>query len=309
MLWLLFILLIGTLFGVASCMKIDKSAEWYSEETLADRGLENLPRPDFQYKGYYGMSYRIDGMITENNFDLYAQRILDYMNVKYENFGTVGEAIEPNSNSPKYRYVECERELENYRYETQKENGTIESIHYLFVYFREDPGSTSYSTSWKIEISYYLEEQTNRIQNDEGNVKELYKYNFCVGLRKFGVSIDYVLVDKYLEESYEKQYPNCGKASVLHYYNRNNLRDHFAVMITATNMGYDQALWTENVGDYTFHYPDGNRILVSNDYFNTTFYTLTERYEAGWLDDSELANIEAQHRKFYPELYATEQGS
>lgn len=308
-LWVLFILLIGTLFATASCMKIDEKTKWYSEKSLATTGLENLPKPNFEYKDYDGIEYSIDGRINEDIFHTYAQQLLDYMDGKYERFGTGGEVISnPTSLSGIYRYVECERELENYRYETQKEDGTIESIHYLFVYFWEGHNPTEDTTRWKIEITYWLEEQANRIQDDKGNVEIRYTYNFRIALSRFGDDREYRDVDKSIAESYERQNPDSGKASVLHYYNRNNHNDHFAVMITATNVDYGQAQWTENVGEYTFHYPDGNRILVSNNYYGgTLFYTLTERYEAGWLDDSELKNIERQHREFYPELYEIQQ--
>lgn len=303
-LWVLFILLIGTLFGATSCMKVDNKTKWYNEKALTARGLENLPKPDFEYKSHNGIAYSITGKINEEAFYTYAQQLLDYMNGKHERFGTGGEAISPDSMSPTYRYVACERALENYRYETKKEDGTIESVHYLFVYFWEGHNATEDRTSWKIEITYWLAEQAHRIQDDKGNVKTRYTYNFRIALSQFGINIEYLDVNKSFEESYEKQNPDCGKASVLHYYNRKNYYDHFAVMITATNVSYGQAQWTENVGAYTFHYPDGNRILVCTDYFNSTYYTLTERYEAGWLDDSELENIERQHREFYPELYA-----
>lgn len=300
------ILALGILFSAASCMKIDNKTKWYNEKSLTNKGLEDLPKPDFVYKSHSAMGYSITGMINEDVFYKYAQQLLDYMDGKFERFGTGGEAISPNGMSPTYRYVECERELENYRYEIQKEDGTIESIHYLFVYFGEEHNASENRTSWKIEITYWLTEQALRIQDDKGNFKTQYTYNFRIDLSDFGVNIDYLDVNKSIAENYEKQNPDCGKASVLHYYNRNNESDHFAVMITATNVGYDQALWTENVGAYTFHYPDGNRILVCTDYYNGTFYTLTERYEAGWLDDSELENLETQHRALYSELYAME---
>lgn len=297
------------IFCVASCMKIDKTTKWYSEKALTTTGLENLPKPNFEYKGYDGMEYSIDGKISEDVFYTYAQQLLDYMNDKYDCFGTSGEAItNPSDSSPMYRYVECEKELKNYRFETKKEDGTKESINYLFVYFREEPNSTVYRTSWKIQITYWLAEQAYRIQDDKGTVEELYRYNFRVELRRFGVSTHYVCVDKYLEESYEKQYPGCGRASILHYYNRNSYRDHFAVMITATGVDFGQVGWTENIGDYIFHYQDGNRILFSFDYSGGLLFTLTEAYERGLIYDSELANIERQHREFYPELYEIEQG-
>lgn len=141
------ILALGILFSAASCMKIDNKTKWYNEKSLTNKGLEDLPKPDFVYKSHSAMGYSITGMINEDVFYKYAQQLLDYMDGKFERFGTGGEAISPNGMSPTYRYVECERELENYRYEIQKEDGTIESIHYLFVYFWEEHNASENRTS------------------------------------------------------------------------------------------------------------------------------------------------------------------
>jgi hypothetical protein len=53
--------------------------------------------------------------------------------------------------------------------------------------------------------------------------------------------------------------------------------------------------WSEEVGEYTFNYPDGNRIEVL---YNGELYTLCEAYNNGYITDENLANIYSLHQIF-----------
>ena len=77
-------------------------------------------------------------------------------------------------------------------------------------------------------------------------------------------------------------------------------------MMQADGETYSDAAWTETVGDYVFHYPNGNRILVAalDDNDEYRFYTLTQAYDERLLYSQDLKRIEQTHRELYPELYS-----
>ena len=109
------VLLIGSLFALSGCNILNKRTKWYNDKTLEREGLKGLPKPNFKYKGHHNTSRSIDGDITEEAFNAYAQELLDYMDENIEYFGTEGEYItNPNGWNPSKRFVNCERKLENY---------------------------------------------------------------------------------------------------------------------------------------------------------------------------------------------------
>ena len=57
---------------------------------------------------------------------------------------------------------------------------------------------------------------------------------------------------------------------------------------------YDDALWTEYIGEYAINYCNGHRIEVL---YKGDFYTLTEAYDNGWLTDANIAEIAEMHNK------------
>ncbi len=66
-----------------------------------------------------------------------------------------------------------------------------------------------------------------------------------------------------------------------------------AAMITDDKTMYTEALWSEKIGDYTFRYYDGNRIVV---FCDGEFYTLPEAYENGYLTLSDIYTVWKLHR-------------
>ncbi len=79
------------------------------------------------------------------------------------------------------------------------------------------------------------------------------------------------------------------------YYGKyNNL---FAVLIADSFTEYGQAEWSEIIDGVTFHYADGNKIMIwkeetkETEQMAGTFYTLQEAYDEGWLTKEDLQNI------------------
>ena len=185
--------------SLVGCKDFDKKATWYSEKALSWGNLENLPKPTYQYKGYDSTSREVKGGITENDFQQYAQQLLDYMYGKFEYLGTSGVWLQnPNVYNPDCQFVRCGRNLEEYRKEQKNSENETYAISYLFVYFIDAPaereGGPDYSTEWYVEITYYLTEQTYR-EKDDGEYKDKYTYNFEMQLKKYGVSTFYIYTD------------------------------------------------------------------------------------------------------------------
>lgn len=107
-----------------------------------------------------------------------------------------------------------------------------------------------------------------------------------------------------LIETHEKRFPECGKASVINYYGKFDSGAIVALM-TASNMNYDLAIWSEWAADCVFVYPDSNRITVL---YDDAFYVLPEAYENGYLTKSDIAEIVTMHREIRPYLYGDEFG-
>ncbi len=184
--------------SLVGCKVLDKKTKWYSEKTLSWGCLENLPKPTFQYKGYDSTLRYIRGNIIENDFQQYAQQLLDYMYDKFEYLGTSGEWLQEKGWNPDCQFVRCGRNLEEYRKEHKNTENETYAISYLFVYFLDEPaeqeGSPDYSTVWYVEITYYLTERTYK-EKDDGEYKDKYTYNFEIQLKKYGASTNYIYTD------------------------------------------------------------------------------------------------------------------
>ena len=104
--------------SLVGCKDFDKRTKWYSKDTLSWGCLENLPKPTYQYKGYGSTLREVKGDITENDFQQYAQQLLDYMYGKFEYLGTSGVWLQdPDTWNPNCQFVRCGRNLEEYRKE------------------------------------------------------------------------------------------------------------------------------------------------------------------------------------------------
>ncbi len=185
--------------SLVGCKDFDKKTKWYSEKALSWGNLENLPKPTYQYKGYYSTFREVEGDITENDFQQYAQQLLDYMYNKFEYLGTSGKWLQEGGWNPNCQFVRCGQSLEEYRKEYKNTENETSAISYLFIYFLEEPtvqndGVPDYSTVWYVEITYYLTEQTYR-EKDDGEYKDKYTYNFSIQLKKYGVSTYYIYTD------------------------------------------------------------------------------------------------------------------
>ena len=182
----------------SGCKDLDKKTKWYSEKTLSWGNLENLPKPTFQYKGYDPVLRCISADIMENDFQQYAQQLLDYMCDKFEYLGTSGVWLQEDGWNPDCQFVRCGLNLEDYRKEKKNTENETYAISYQFVYFIDEPaereGAPNYSTEWYVEITYYLTEQTYR-EKDDGEYKDKYTYNFRIELKKYGASTFYIYTD------------------------------------------------------------------------------------------------------------------
>ena len=298
------ILLLGMLFSMTGCNMLNKRTKWYNERTLAAKGLEGLPKPDFKYKGHDNWARSIDGNITEEAFNDYAQELFTYMDEKFEYLGTAVDDLGYDMFKPSNRFVNCERKLENYRQDFKDKDGELIGYTYMFVYFMDAPSEDkNWSTRSYVNIHFSLKGMEEKAEKDDKTYVK-YTYNFSVSLTRWiGQTTEFIDVNSKIEDYYEKCYPDCGEAKVVNYYGKHNDYNYYAVMMTASNESYDEAIWTETVGDFVFHYSNGNRILITNGY-NDEFYTLTEAYEKGLLwRKGDLAAIEAKHRELYPYLY------
>lgn len=89
-----------------------------------------------------------------------------------------------------------------------------------------------------------------------------------------------------LEAAFAKKNPKAEGISVMRYYG--SFGDCQVVMMTAANMSYTQALWTERVDGVAVHYMNGNRILVFD---GKQLLTLGEAFNAGLLSHEDLTQI------------------
>lgn len=96
-----------------------------------------------------------------------------------------------------------------------------------------------------------------------------------------------------LIQAYEEEYPQAGRASVLHYYGKYE-SGAIVAMLAGSEECFDCALWTETVAGYDFHYSDGNRIRVL---YESEFHTLTQAYENGYLTKDNIRDISNKHKE------------
>ncbi len=89
-----------------------------------------------------------------------------------------------------------------------------------------------------------------------------------------------------LEAAFAKKNPKAEGISIQRYYG--SFGNCQVVMMTAANMSYTQALWTEKVDGVAVHYRNGNRILVFD---GTQLHTLGEAFSAGLLTHENLTQI------------------
>ena len=80
------LLMLGVCLTSVGCKLIDKRTKWYTAKVLTNCALENLPKPDYNYKGHNDIYRQIDGDITETVFHQYAQQVFSYMDNKFERF-------------------------------------------------------------------------------------------------------------------------------------------------------------------------------------------------------------------------------
>lgn len=89
-----------------------------------------------------------------------------------------------------------------------------------------------------------------------------------------------------LEAAFARKNPKAEGITVLRNYGSYGKCQ--VVMMTAANMGYNQALWTERVDGVAVHYLNGNRILVFD---GMQLHTLGEAFNAGLLTHEDLIQI------------------
>lgn len=136
-------------------------------------------------------------------------------------------------------------------------------------------------------IAYYLNDDSMPIYPNELSVeiekaiKETRAFNLRAEVDASGVS----------------RFPDAKAEDISfrgYYGNYNNL---FAVMIADSFTEYGQAEWSEIVDGVTFHYADGNRILIwkeetkGTEQMARTFYTLQKAYDDGLLTAADLQGI------------------
>ncbi len=95
-----------------------------------------------------------------------------------------------------------------------------------------------------------------------------------------------VQVRNQLEAAYAKKNPKAEGITVLRNYG--SFGKCQVVMMTAANMTYTEALWTERVDGVAVYYLNGNRILVFD---GSQLHTLGEAFNAGLLTHEDLTQI------------------
>lgn len=292
---------ISIIFYCSSCNIINSRTDFYNSRTLEEVSLDDMPVPDFKYKGHDSIYRAIYGNITESNFNEYVNVLFEYLNNKFEYLGAEGIVLDDSIWTPERRYVPCEKQLENYRVQTSSE--TTQSDTYCFVYFTKDPSDekVNWSTSQYVKVTYSDKELTYRQKvNDE--YRDKFTYNFKINLRKYGTATDYIYAEGLFAEIYALKHPECGKVTMRNFYctyKYNNKAFMAGIMDCQSNT--EQTTWFEKVGDYTFYYPDSNGIIITQDLYS--FCDLATAYSNGQIEDEILSEIYKWHVSEYAELY------
>lgn len=289
------------MFCCSSCNVTNSRTGFYNSRMLESNSLENLPVPDFKYKGDDSVYRKIYGTITESSFNEYVNILFEYLNNKFEYLGAEGIVLDDNMWTPQTRYVPCEKKLENYRIQTSSE--TTQSDTYCFVYFTEDPSSEdiNYETSTYVKVTFYYKELTYRQKvNDE--YKDKFTYNFTIALRKRGLSVSYVYAEGRIAKNYAKKNSECSNVTLRNLYcTKDKYNDVIMAVIIDCQSNTVQQRWQEKVGEYTFYYPDSNGIVIVEGLYY--FYDVATAYSNGMIDDELLSEIYKWHVAEYGDLY------
>lgn len=292
---------IAIMFCCSSCNVTNSRTGFYNSRMLESNSLENLPVPDFKYKGDDSVYRKIYGTITENSFNEYVNILFEYLNNKFEYLGAEGIVLDDNMWTPQTRYVPCEKKLENYRIQTSSE--TTQSDTYCFVYFTKDPSSENinYETSTYVKVTFYYKELTYKQKvNDE--YKDKFTYNFTIALRKLGISVSYVYAEGRIAKNYAQKNPECSNVTLRNLYcTKDKYNDVIMAVIIDCQSNTVQQPWQEKVGEYTFYYPDSNGIVIVKDLYY--FYDVATVYSNGIIDDELLSEIYKWHVAEYGDLY------
>ena len=291
------------MLGFSSCKTVSRWTKWYKLSTLDGLGLEDLPKPNFDYVCHDDIFRRIDGIIEEKEFNEYVQEVFEYLSGKFECLGTPGEFVTDQTmfSGPNYAYIACENELEDFKIDLKGLDKEICGVGYMFLYFSNEPNERNkWTTTFLVSLDYYFEPITI-IQNDEE-----YTSNFRITLKAASLgTTEFIDYESMFVDCYKKCNPEYEDVELLNYYGRDEDYLVWIAMMDASNAEYSEESWTESVAGYDFHYPNGNRILVADFTFaeEPKFYTLTEIYGKYKIDYIDIQRIYDRHKKFYPALY------
>ena len=168
------VFMFGSCVGLSSCKTGSFWTGWFKRSELHAVGLDNLPKPDFDYVSSRRVSRDIHGNITEDEFETYAEELLQYLGARFEVMGTKGKSLY-DMYGCKYEFVSCEKKVENFGGMEADGSGV-----YYFLFFTSD--NTSGVTQDFVVIERYA---TPRDESDS--------YNFIISLKSKMEFTRYVL--------------------------------------------------------------------------------------------------------------------
>ncbi len=169
----------GASFGFTGCNSGSAVTGFFTPTALWITGLQGIQKPDFEYVGCEKIYRRIYGNIEREEFDRYAQEVLEFLQTKSDSMGVRGEIV--YEGTPRiYAYEEVEEKLENFGGYTRDDEETV-SAFYQFIYTSKSKCNGE-NCNW---IHYVADHVSLRYYSSKTSTAE---YNFTMEIRKVGES-------------------------------------------------------------------------------------------------------------------------
>lgn len=221
---------------------------FYKDDILENLNLTDLPKPKYKYVDSSFFHRAIFGNIDENEFELYAKEVLDYLYSNFDYVGTIGDAYDRGDDL--YYFIQCENELEDYYFEFYDIKGIGDYIEYNFIYFNVKDAIQGDRTDNIISLTYYKNDMTI-------GEKAKDKYNFRMNLTPATVFHDEYLInieydfDVMSDEDFELLYENAPKLP-LHYLNV-NLEGYERIVSSASSVNEAIQIVTDHFTSTSYH--------------------------------------------------------
>ena len=162
--------------SLSGCNSGSKRRGFFTYSSLLATGLVGLPKPDFEYLRSESIYRKVYGKIEREEFDCYAQNVLEYLQTISDSMGYPGEIVSDNGPTRIYEYVEQEEKLEKFGgYDEEHEYAVYI---FLFIKNKKTDDSIHHTTDY-VKLFYTYGEVA-------------VDYNFTVELRKMGNADSYV---------------------------------------------------------------------------------------------------------------------